>query len=413
VGEACAGLCRETWARAPSAGLSEADAARVRAGHPIWPRIINARHGKNGETRLMWAARTGRVARVRELCAWGADVNARSTRAGATALALASGADAADAVRELVARGAAVEAAQEDGRTSLLVACDAGALGAVRELLARGVDANVEAATPDGKTCLMRAAAAGCAAVVAELLVRGAKPDATSRDGSTALHFCCTDDDYVGRLSVSCVRALVAAGADVNAQDASGKTVLMKLACPCEFDERNADGVRALLALGANPNLVDTNGSTVLIECCSSGLRRMACALIDAGADVNIATRLTRTTALIEASRFGFNAVRIACALIAAGANIEHAAANGDTAYSVAADYMVEEKTDEQWAIRIVFDKIKSRLPYSCDSDDDAREVDAAGVRKITGEKLYAMIEASLCDDEARCFRQSAAASWS
>ena len=51
VGVRCSGLCRETWTTVP-AGLSEADAARVRGGHPIWPRIINLKHGWLKRTRL-------------------------------------------------------------------------------------------------------------------------------------------------------------------------------------------------------------------------------------------------------------------------------------------------------------------------------------------------------------------------
>ena len=63
----CAGLSRETWTAVP-AGLSAADADRVRADHPIWPRIINLRHGMWKETRLGWAARSRKLVRLRELC---------------------------------------------------------------------------------------------------------------------------------------------------------------------------------------------------------------------------------------------------------------------------------------------------------------------------------------------------------
>jgi hypothetical protein len=71
---ACAGLCRETWRCIP-ARLSAADADRVRRDHPLWQAIINLRHGKWKETRLSWAAREGKLSRVRELCDWRAGVD--------------------------------------------------------------------------------------------------------------------------------------------------------------------------------------------------------------------------------------------------------------------------------------------------------------------------------------------------
>ena len=219
-------------------------------------------------------------------------------------------------------------------------------------------------------------------------------------------------------MSVDCVRALVAAGADVNAQDASGKTLLMKLAdCSSnEFDQGHADSfLRPLLALGANPNLVDANGYTALIYCCATGCKLMACALIDAGADVNVATRRESTTALIEASRQGYDAVDIICALIAAGASIGHAATNGDTAYSVAAEQVSEESHREtRWAIVTIFDKIENRLLHYCDSSSDsssnADREDNNKNKKLTGAKLRAMIVASLSDNyDRRRFLQSPA----
>ena len=42
--DACAGLCRETWRCIP-AGLSAADADRVRRDHPLWQAIVNFKRG--------------------------------------------------------------------------------------------------------------------------------------------------------------------------------------------------------------------------------------------------------------------------------------------------------------------------------------------------------------------------------
>ena len=181
---ACTGLNRETWRCVPP-GLSAEEADRVRAGHPIWSRIINMRFRKWGEmpaTRLSWAALAGNLARVRELCEWGADIEA-ADEFGCTPLYCASYNGHLDVVRELLARGANIEATTNDGYTSLLIASQEGYLDVVRELLARG--ANIEAATDDGATSLWGASQDGHLDVVRELLARGAVVDAITKDGCT------------------------------------------------------------------------------------------------------------------------------------------------------------------------------------------------------------------------------------
>jgi hypothetical protein len=138
VGERCAGLCRETWTTVP-AGLSEADAARVRGGHPIWPRIINARHGEYKETRLSWAAREGKLSRVRELCDWRAGVE-EADKDGRTPLFDASERGHDAVVRELLVRGANIEAANCFSFKPLIIASFFGHVDVVRALLAAGAD---------------------------------------------------------------------------------------------------------------------------------------------------------------------------------------------------------------------------------------------------------------------------------
>lgn len=55
------------------------------------------------------------------------------------------------------------------------------------------------------------------------------------------------------------VKALVAAGANVNAANRKGETALMEAA-----DDGYADAVRALLAAGADRNMRDRRGETAL-----------------------------------------------------------------------------------------------------------------------------------------------------
>ena len=200
----CAGLCRETWRCIP-AGLSAADADRVRRDHPLWQAIIDLRHGKWKETRLSTAARNGPLALVRELCDWRADVEA-ADQEGRTPLWDASCKGRAAVVRELLARDANIEAASNHGATSLFIASQIGHLSVVRELLASG--ANTEAAANDGWTSLLVASENGHLSIVLELLARGANTEAeTQKLGLTSL----INASWNGHVDV--VRALIAAGA--------------------------------------------------------------------------------------------------------------------------------------------------------------------------------------------------------
>jgi hypothetical protein len=183
VGEACAGLCRETWTTVPP-GLSEADAARVRAGHPIWPHIINLKHGKYKMTRLGSAALEGELSRARELCDWRAGIE-EADNDGRTPLWSASCNGYIEVVRELLACGANIEAATNDGFTSLYVASQEGHIEVVRELLNHGAFANA-ATDGAGFTPLIHASYLGHAEVVRALLAAGADKRCVTINGETA-----------------------------------------------------------------------------------------------------------------------------------------------------------------------------------------------------------------------------------
>jgi hypothetical protein len=135
---ACAGLCRETWRCIP-AGLSAADADRVRRDHPLWQAIINLEFGEDMETRLMLAARKGDLARVRELCDWRADVDAIDALE-TTPLIRASWCGNSKVVRELLFRGANGNAVDIYGGTALMYGSFKSRVKVVRALLAAGAD---------------------------------------------------------------------------------------------------------------------------------------------------------------------------------------------------------------------------------------------------------------------------------
>jgi hypothetical protein len=130
------GLCRDTWRCVP-AGLSAAEAARVRAEHPIWRAVIDLPF-RTGFTRLMWVAREDSMICLRSLCDWHAGLDVQN--GSATALHNASREGHMDCVRELIARGADVNVATSYSYTSLVFACNNGHIDIVRLLLAAGAD---------------------------------------------------------------------------------------------------------------------------------------------------------------------------------------------------------------------------------------------------------------------------------
>ena len=150
-----------------------------------------------------------------------------------------------EAVRELLRQGADPNAAQNDGMTALHWAAAENEAEIARTLLYAG--ATVRATTRlGGYTPLHLAGRAGHAEVAAILLEAGADPDAVTATGVTAMHFAADAD------AAPVVAALAAQGADVNARDGfSERTPLMFAAA------RGADAaMAALLDAGADPSLV-------------------------------------------------------------------------------------------------------------------------------------------------------------
>jgi hypothetical protein len=138
--EHLAATCRGTWRCIP-AGLSAADADRVRRDHPLWQAIIDLKPtmGFWKDTRLGWAARCGHLARVRELCDWQADIEATDCY-NHTPLLHASSQGHNDVVRELLAHGANANAVSSYGNTVLIWSSYFGHVEVVRALLAVGAD---------------------------------------------------------------------------------------------------------------------------------------------------------------------------------------------------------------------------------------------------------------------------------
>ncbi|MCU1272637.1 MAG: Ankyrin [Bryobacterales bacterium] len=226
-------------------------------------------------TALMWGITNPE--KVRFLVDAGADVNARSKQGRTPLLIAASNAGSIDTIRLLVSKGADAKPPSEflastsglpsrrPGSAALLAAATAGDLEMVRFFIENGGDVN--GTDQSGNTPLQAAAAAGNLPIVKLLLAKGAKVDTALTEAGkvrkgpvalnhlTALMFAAP----FGRPEL--LRALIDAGANVNARDIRDMTPLM-LAVSSET--QNAEVVRLLLEKGADAKVKSALGETAL-----------------------------------------------------------------------------------------------------------------------------------------------------
>ena len=212
------------------------------------------------------------------------------------------------AIEALVKAGADVNAANRYGVTPLSLAATNGNDRVLDLLLKSGASRKAaDAALLDGRTLLMLAARTGNAAAIRVLVGAGASVNAAeTRTGSTALMWAALEN------RADAVRALVAAGANVNARSrvtayphtppgvigdaleegASyvGQTVLPKggwTALMYAARQGALDAARALVDAGADLNVADPDGSPALTLAIINGHYDVAALLAGKGADVN------------------------------------------------------------------------------------------------------------------------------
>lgn len=293
---------------------------------------------RGGETALMIAARTGKSGAVQVLLDHGAKVDA-SENHGQTALMWAATEGHAAVVSLLLQQGADLKCRLKSGFTALLFAAREGKSAVVDTLLKAGADPRDAIATaeapggrgaPDGVSAVDLAIENGYFELALTLVQAGADPN-DQRSGFAPLHRLTwvrkppRGDDEAGQpppethgklTSLDCLRALVAAGAAVDAPlperakarafgsiNFSGATPFL-LAC------RNADlpMMKLLVALGADPQRPNADGSTPLMAAAGLGCYAPdeeagteeecleACRyLLSLGADVNAVDRNGQT----------------------------------------------------------------------------------------------------------------------
>lgn len=128
------------------------------------------------------------------------------------------------------------------------------------------------------------------------------------RSGTTAL------EHAVINANREMVQLLLSSGANVNARNRVGETVLMML-----DDDATGDLVWDLLNAGADVKLKDDDGDTALMKVAGSSNLEALKALLDAGAEVNSKNKRGQTALILAAFEGQVNSVR---ALILAGADL-------------------------------------------------------------------------------------------
>jgi ankyrin repeat protein len=229
---------------------------------------INARSKKNlwewDRTALMYAAEGGHTPIVRALIAAGADCTARDRRVsgeggGKTALHYAAAGGHKETLGVILDASPHPDHRDDDGATPLMLASEGAHSSSVELLLARGADVNAQN-TLWGTALTYAVSALGSAPLkeikrtISLLLRAGANPNVVPKDYGTALMNAASS----GSLAV--VRMLVEAGADVNTQDPSGDSALMRAV----VFPGHLRVVEYLLEHGADPELKDCDGCSAL-----------------------------------------------------------------------------------------------------------------------------------------------------
>ncbi len=301
--------------------------------------------GRNGDTALIRAVRAGHADAVRLLLDEGADPNLQN-KEGTTALIVAAGHTdevGVQLVQMLLDAGADPNLQSVEGHTALFlaVAHHEPRIPMVELLLGAGADPNVQES--EGITALMVASARGFVQLVKIFLDAGADPDIQDDGGITALiaaarrfrdrHGDWNESSELGENFRGVILALLAAGADPNAQNEKGDTPIS-----IAVVDGDLDFIKTLLDAGADPNVQDGEGFTPLMRATISyGSTELRQLLLDAVGDAENADLQNKSgvTALMFAVHLG--RPEVIRALLDIGADPDIQNEQGQTALMYAA----------------------------------------------------------------------------
>jgi ankyrin repeat protein len=226
--------------------------------------------GPDGTTAIMWAAANDDRELVRALIAAKANVSARN-RFGTTALTEAAILGSEQVIDLLLKAGADPDTRNPEGETPLMAVARTGKVEAAARLLEAGADINATESF-GGQSALMWAAAQGQGGMVRLLASKGAhlnargvvrqwerkvitepRPKDLNKGGFTPLLYAAREG------CVECIRALAAAGADLDLEDPERITPLIMAIMNLHF-EAAAELIRA----GADVDKWDLYGRSPL-----------------------------------------------------------------------------------------------------------------------------------------------------
>lgn len=219
---------------------------------------------------------SGNIEEVKDYINFGQDLDEKYGKIGNTALISACSSGKLAIAKLLIECGADINLSNEDGDSPLIYACKYGQIEIVELLTELGAD--IELKNNGGLTALMCSTAH--IEIVGILINAGADVDAVCNYNSTALMYAATDNS-----KTKVVAKLIADQTDLNIQAKDGRTALM-----IATDRNVVEALELLIEAGADINIQDEEGSTALMIAASSvddnpTIVRM---LIKAGADINI-----------------------------------------------------------------------------------------------------------------------------
>lgn len=256
------------------------------------------------EPPIVSAAKAGDVAKIQTLLASGAKADTRDSY-GVTPLMGAAAYGHLEAVKLLLANKADANAFSNGGYGPLQYASRTGHLDIVKLLVESKANVNAESKEAPGETPLYNASRGGHPDIAVYLLDRGATVNVADKEFKSPLFWAASKQkpevvrlllqrgadgtDALLRAAMlndgAAVKALLAGGVSINAQNAQGETALIEATRADQLEM-----IALLLAGSANPNLAirgEANMTTPLMEAAYNCSAKAARLLLDHGADRN------------------------------------------------------------------------------------------------------------------------------
>lgn len=243
----------------------------------------------------------------------------------------------------LIKHGADVNRVNQRGQSSLYMAAERGREDAAALLIKHGAD--VDAADRNGHTSLMRASIFNRDRMIDLLIKQGADVNRVNHLGISSLHkvaeYARLDADAK---NTHIVALLIKGGADVDAADRDGNTILKEAA----GRKGNTHIVALLIKHGADVDVAGHHGQTSLMMAIQTGNARIVDLLVKHGADVNRVNFFGESPLMMAARRGDEYTV---CLLLDHQADINARDRHGNTILEQASQYR------ETGTVRLLLDR--------------------------------------------------------